>query len=89
MPRIDPTITDEAKKIYDNIPNRNERGRFVSNAIVEKHSRDTGTDLETRIAELERRVKELEDTLIYLTVERAEQLLKKGITHTLDTGVRE
>lgn len=60
MPRINPTITDEAKLIYTNIKNRNERGTFVSDAIVAKHDRDTGTDLQTRIDDLEKRVEKLE-----------------------------
>jgi hypothetical protein len=58
--RINPTVTQEAFDIIQKIP-RQHKGEFVSGAIVEKHSRSTGTDLETRVAELERRVKELEE----------------------------
>lgn len=63
MPRIDPTITDEAKRIYDDIKNRNERGRFVSDAIIEKHARQTGPDLQTRVEELEKKVQDIIDRM--------------------------
>ena len=61
MPRINPTITDEAKLIYTNIKNRNDRGTFVSAAIVEKHEHDTGTGLEARVEVLEKKVERLEE----------------------------
>jgi hypothetical protein len=63
MPRINPTVTDEAEKIYDKLEHH-VRGRFVSDAIIEKHSRDTGTSLEQRVAELEKTVSILKGQII-------------------------
>jgi len=74
MPRIDPTVSKEAKNIYDDIPLK-ERGRFVSEAIIEKHSKTKEIFTEEQmncikgqalcvavqvIKELEERIKKLE-----------------------------
>ena len=58
MPRIDPTVTEEAQVIYDKWK-RGERGQKVSRAIIEYDNKDTQS-LVSRIEELERKVKELE-----------------------------
>lgn len=50
-------ISDKAKKIYDGQPHK---GEFVSDAIVEKHSRDSGTDLSAQVQELRERIERLE-----------------------------
>lgn len=60
MPRINPTVTKQAEDIYNDLPHH-KRGDFVSDAIVEKHEHDTGTGIEVRVAELERKVNELEE----------------------------
>lgn len=53
MPRINPTVTKQAEDIYNALPHHR-RGEFVSDAIIEKHSRDTGTDIEARLQAVER-----------------------------------
>ena len=50
-------ISDKAKRIYDTVQHK---GEFVSDAIVEKHSKDTGTDTQTQLDDHERRLKDLE-----------------------------
>lgn len=60
MPRINPTVTDEAAKIYEDLPHF-DRGRYVSDAIIEKHNRNTS--LEARIEQLEKEVKAIKDRI--------------------------
>lgn len=59
---INTSVTDEAFEIYKGLPERR-KGRFVSDAIIEKHQRDTGTDLQTQIDELRKRIGEIEAKL--------------------------
>lgn len=62
MPRINPTITDAAYKIYEQIPLKDKK-HFVSDAIIEKHNRDNNTD---ELQELKAKVKTLEDRVAVL-----------------------
>ena len=52
-------LRHEAKEIYTNLPAKG-KGEWVSDAIVEKHSHDTGTGLEARVEVLEKKVEKLE-----------------------------
>ncbi len=56
---INTSVTDEAFDIYKGLPERR-KGRYVSDAIIEKHQRDTGTSLEQRMDEIEKRMDEIE-----------------------------
>lgn len=58
MPRINPTISDKAVKIYEALEHH-VRGKFVSDAIEEKHARQQGDSLENRMAALEKKVEKL------------------------------
>jgi len=61
MPRINPTVTEKARKIYDSL-DHHKRGEFVSDAIEEKYDREyTGIDIQKKLAELEQRIKVLEE----------------------------
>ncbi len=62
MLRINPTVTEQAKKIYDNLPLKDKK-HFVSDAIIEKHARQTGTDLQTKVDELEKKVQAIIDRM--------------------------
>jgi hypothetical protein len=59
MKRFYIELTEAAIEIYKGLQ-RYKRGEFVSAAIIEKHERDTGTDLAAEIAELRERVERLE-----------------------------
>ena len=41
MPRINPTVTDKAEEIYKLYAKKHQGGEFVSDAIIEKHSKGT------------------------------------------------
>ena len=56
---INTSVTLEAKAIYDGLHPRT-KGIWVSDAIVEKHDRDTGTGLEARLEDIEKRLERLE-----------------------------
>jgi polyhydroxyalkanoate synthesis regulator phasin len=56
MPRINPTISQEAFEAIKKIP-KNDRGKFVSLAIVRYEAMQ---DTDERLENLERRLKELE-----------------------------
>jgi len=59
MRRINPVVSQQAYDIVQKIPKMH-KGEWVSGAIVEKHARDTGTDLQAQIDELRARVERLE-----------------------------
>lgn len=59
MKRLNIELTEESLKIYKAVP-LFERSKFVSDAIIEKHTRDTGTSLEQRFDDIERRLQKLE-----------------------------
>jgi hypothetical protein len=42
MPRINPTVTPEAKEIYEKHAKKHQGGEFVSSAIIEKERKETG-----------------------------------------------
>jgi hypothetical protein len=60
MPRIDPTVSREAEQIYKSLP-QGERGKYVSDAIIEKHTKNTS--YEARLEQLEKEVKALKDRI--------------------------
>jgi hypothetical protein len=41
MPRINPTVTNKAAQIYNDMPHH-DRGKFVSEAIEEKNAKEQG-----------------------------------------------
>lgn len=43
MPKITPNITKEAKEVYDNLPKTINKSIYVSEAIIEKKQRESGT----------------------------------------------
>ena len=74
MPRIDPTVSDKAKKIYMDIP-QGDRGHFVSDAIIEKWAKEHGEvftpeqveaikkliEADIRLEQIENRLRDLEE----------------------------
>lgn len=62
MPRINPTVSDEAYKIYNDLPLKDKKP-WVSDAIIEKFKREQGNALESRIDVLEKQVKELKELI--------------------------
>ncbi len=52
-------LRHEAKEICNNLPKKG-KGEWVSDAIIEKHSRDSGTDLAAQVQDLRERVEKLE-----------------------------
>jgi hypothetical protein len=57
MPRIDPTVTKEAEKIYKSWQ-QGERGQKVSQAIIDYDNKGGRLEqIEARLAEVERRIK--------------------------------
>jgi len=52
-------LRHEAKEIYDNLPKKG-KGEYVSDAIIEKHTRYTGTDLAAQVQDHEARLRKLE-----------------------------
>ena len=53
-------LNDKAKEVYKGLPKEVKKGEWVSDAIVEKHSKDTGTDLSAQVQDLQERVEMLE-----------------------------
>jgi len=51
-------LTPKAKDIYDTLPRP--KNRYVSDAIIEKHERNNGTDLAAQVQELRERVERIE-----------------------------
>jgi hypothetical protein len=56
---INTSVTDSAYGIYKALP-PHRKGIYVSAALVEKHSHDTGTGLEARLEDIEKRLERLE-----------------------------
>lgn len=55
-------ITESAYKKYNSLPAGTNKGQFVSDAIEEKYDREyTGIDIQKKLAELEQRIKVLEE----------------------------
>jgi hypothetical protein len=59
MPKKTILLTDEAFVIYDSVK-PHKKSEYVSDAIVEKHEHDTGTGLEARLEDIEKRLERLE-----------------------------
>ena len=57
-------ITESAHKKYNSLPAGTSKGQFVSDAIEEKYDRETGIDIQKKLAELEQRIKVLEERRI-------------------------
>lgn len=76
-------LNDEAKGIYDNLPPKG-KGEWVSQAIIEKRDRETGSNAD--IQQMRQEIDELRtDTIAKLTgrIEMLEKLVK-SLKHRLE-----
>lgn len=76
MPRINPTVSKKAKEIYESL-DHHIRGKFVSEAIEEKHNKESNPfteeqqkvidALKEEIEKLKEDIKAIEDWSTYIT----------------------